>query len=236
MFGVSTFCLHTVPLPAALNRLCEITDYIEIMDDGPHHVESADLLRNYSARYSFHAPSRGVNIASLLEPIRRASVEVLGHCFEVAAEVNAPVIIHPGYFAWPAERSRAEQQLRTSLAELNRLKAEYGIEFFVENMGNWDYFFLKTPVELSLIDGSGLALDVGHANQNQCLSEFLAEPARHYHLHDNKGTEDTHSEIGTGTIDFSNVMCAVQKSGITPIIEVSTFDAVRNSILRLESE
>jgi sugar phosphate isomerase/epimerase len=235
MFGVSTFCLHNLPLPKALDRITEVTNYIEIMDDGPHHVESAELLRNYSARYSFHAPSRGVNIASLLEPIRRASVEVIGHCFAVAAEVNAPVIIHPGYFAWPVERSRAEQQLRISLAELNRLKSEYGIDFFVENMGNWDYFLLKKPDDLCLIDGSGFALDVGHANQNNCLSEFLVHPAGHYHLHDNKGIEDTHSEIGTGTINFSEVMCAVRKSRVIPIIEVATFDAVRNSILRLES-
>jgi sugar phosphate isomerase/epimerase len=74
------------------------------------------------------------------------------------------------------------------------------------------------------------ALDVGHANQNNCLDGFLKHPAGHFHLHDNDGKEDTHSPVGRGTIDFANVMNAVNRSGITPIIEVATFEGVLQSI------
>jgi sugar phosphate isomerase/epimerase len=230
MFAVSTFCLHSVPLPAALDRLTAITDHIEIMDEGLHYLDSADPLKNYSARYTIHAPCRGTNIASLLEPIRQASVEVVRQCFLIAAEVNAGVVVHPGYFAWAEERQKAEQQLTKSLTEIAGLAKEYSVCYFIENMGNWEYFFLKTPDELPLIGDTPLALDTGHAHQNRCLEEFLRFPAAHYHIHDNDGKEDSHLAPGKGTIDFRPVMKAVRKNRVVPVIEVATFDGVIESI------
>lgn len=235
MFGVSTYCLHHEPLSFALERLAPITDCVEVMDDGLHYLESAEPLESYSYRYFIHAPSRGVNIASLLEPIRRASVEVLTQTFAVAAEVGAGVVIHPGYYAWVEEREQAVERFRRSLSELTRAAEDLSITFFVENMGNWEYFFLRTCDDLPLIDGIGLALDVGHANLNGCLDCFLTHPVAHFHLHDNKGIEDTHSPVGDGTIDFSAVMEAVRRSGATPIVEVETFEGVTASISALEA-
>jgi len=230
MFAVSTFCLHSVPLTTALDRLTAITDHIEVMDEGLHYLDSADTLKNYSARYTIHAPSRGTNLASLLEPIRRASVKVMADCFRIAADMNAGVVLHPGYFAWEEEREKAERQLRRSLEELHFHAKEYSVEFFIENMGNWEYFFLKTPDEIPIIGETPFALDVGHANLNSCLKEFLRVPAGHYHLHDNKGTEDSHVAVGDGAIDFEPVMKVIQKNKVKPVIEVATFDGVLKSI------
>jgi sugar phosphate isomerase/epimerase len=234
MFGVSTFCLHHKPLATALHEIGKITRYVEIMDDGLHFLADSSPLTSHSLRYTIHAPSRGVNIASLLEPIRRASVEVTGQCFEVAADVGASVIVHPGYFAWEEERAPAELQLKRSIYDLNHMAADLGINFFLENMGNWNFFFLKTPDELPLLDGAGFALDVGHAHLNHCLPEFLEFPIRHIHLHDNDGKEDTHMPVGAGTIDFIPVMKAVEREKIVPVIEVDTLEGVVESIRVLE--
>ncbi|MBP1929981.1 sugar phosphate isomerase/epimerase [Methanolinea mesophila] len=234
MFGVSTFCLHNQPLSAALHELGKITRYVEIMDEGLHFLEDSSPLASHSLHYTLHAPSRGVNIASLLEPIRRASVEVTGQCFEVAADVGASVIVHPGYFAWEEERPRAELQLKRSIHDLTRMADDLGIQFFLENMGNWNYFFLKTPDEMPLLDGTGFALDVGHAHLNHCLPAFLEYPIRHIHLHDNDGKEDTHMPVGAGTIDFLPVMKAVEREKIIPVIEVDTLEGVRMSISALD--
>ena len=106
MFGISTFCLHQEPLTNALDRISGISDHIEIMDEGLHYLENSEPLLSYSTHFSIHAPCRGTNIASLLEPIRRASVEVIEQCFLIAADVNARVIVHPGYFAWAEERTK----------------------------------------------------------------------------------------------------------------------------------
>jgi sugar phosphate isomerase/epimerase len=230
MYGVSTFCLHQESLISALDKISSISDYIEVMDEGLHFLESSEPLMSYTQKFSIHAPSRGTNIASILEPIRKASVEVIASCFRIAAEVNAGVVIHPGYFAWAEERIKAERQLKISLSDLSNFSREYSVRYYMENMGNWDYFFLKTPEELSLIGDTPFALDVGHAHQNHCLREFLAVPTGHYHLHDNLGTEDSHLAIGEGSIDFIPVIKAVQKNRIPPVIEVSTMEGVLKSI------
>jgi sugar phosphate isomerase/epimerase len=230
MFGISTFCLHAEPLDTALEKISRVTDYIEVMDEGLHYLDSAEPLMSYSKKFSIHVPCRGTNIASLLEPIRRASIEVIGQCMTIAAEVNAALVIHPGYFAWAEERKKAEQQLRVSLDELSRMVNDISVPFFIENMGNWDYFLLKTPDELGLLGEIPLALDVGHAHQNHCLKEFLKFPAGHYHLHDNNSKEDSHVAAGEGTIDFGLVMKVVRRSKITPIIEVATYEGVQKSI------
>ena len=233
MYGVSTFCLHQESLVSALDKISSISDYIEVMDEGLHYLESAEPLMSYTKKFSIHAPSRGTNISSLLEPIRKASVEVIAQCFRIAADVNAGVVVHPGYFAWAEERKKAERQLRISLSELSFLGGEYSVRYFIENMGNWDYFFLKTPDEISLIGDTPFALDVGHAHQNHCLREFLDVPAGHYHLHDNNSKEDSHLAIGEGTIDFKPVMKAVQKNRIIPVIEVATMEGVLKSMRSL---
>lgn len=235
MFGISTFCLHKRPLAEALDSISAYTRRVEVMDEGLHSLSTAEPLENYTYEYHIHAPSRGVNIASLLEPIRRASVEVLTDCFAIAAEADADVVIHPGYFAWLEERDAATAQFGRSIAELSAAAREYSVRYYIENMGRWDYFFLRTPSELPMIGEVPLALDVGHAHQMGCLSEFLEYPAVHYHLHDNDGSADSHLPVGEGSIDFRAVMNAVRRDGATPIVEVSTLEGVAESIRRLEA-
>ena len=129
---------------------------------------------------------------------------------------------------------RQKDRLTKSMSDLSGIANEYSVPYFIENMGNWDYFFLKTPDELRLIGDTPFALDVGHAHLNFCLSEFLRLPPGHYHLHDNNGKEDSHIAIGDGTIDFKMVMKAIQKNNVIPVIEVSTFEGVLRSIQTLE--
>ena len=234
MIGISTFSLHKLPLVEALDEISKLTDLVEVMDDGLHHIDSAELLESYTMRFALHAPARGVNIASLLEPIRKASVEVTGECFRVAAEVDACVVVHPGYFAWSEERAPALAQTQRSLRELASIAEEYSVRFCVENMGNWDYFFLRSPDELPLFDGAGFALDVGHAYLNHCLEEFLALHMDHIHLHDNAGTSDSHLPVGEGTIDFRPVMQAVRRTRATAIVEVDCFEGAVASMKLLE--
>lgn len=235
MYGISSFCLSTEPLPDALATLADLTNRIEIMDEGLHHLESAEILESFDCCFSLHVPSRGTNLASLLEPIRKASIEVIAQCMVIAGEVGGSVVVHPGYFAWPVERKKSEEQLGRSLAELTLISNDCDVPFFVENMGNWEYFLFKTPEEIPLINSARFALDVGHAHQMHCLDTFLALPASHYHLHDNAGDADSHLAVGAGTIDFSRVMKAVRASGIEPIIEVTTLDAAKASIERLDA-
>jgi sugar phosphate isomerase/epimerase len=161
-------------------------------------------------------------------------VEVIGQCFRLASETGSTVVIHPGYFAWEEERERALRQYKQSLKELKHLAGDLGVTFYIENMGNWNYFFLRTPDELGIIDDIGLALDVGHANLNHCLFGFLDAKISHVHLHDNDGTDDTHSKIGAGNIDFKPVMEAIRRDHAVPVVEVATLEGTLESLKVLE--
>ena len=235
MPGISTCCLMSEPLPAALERLAPLTDLIEVMDEGPHLITDTGLLGSYTQNYVLHAPFHGVNIASLFEPIRNASVQVTTDCFRTAAAVGAKgIVVHPGYYAWEQERQGADRQFRKSLAELNHAAREHAVEFWFENMGTMNFFNLRTPEHLALIGDAGLALDTGHAHLNGCLSEFLKTPFRHMHIHDNRGKADTHSAIGEGSIDFRPVFAALGRTGATAVLEMKDFAAVEKSLMVLE--
>ncbi len=234
MVGISTYCLLDRPLPEALDRLSAITDLIEVVDEGPHFVHDASLFGSYSADFVFHAPYHGMNIASLFEAIRTASVQVMTDCFSVAAEVGAGVVMHPGYFAWEQERVQAGRQFKKSLHELCTAARELSLTFWFENMGDMNFFNLRTPSDLDRIEGCGFALDTGHAHINHCLPEFLQTRFSHMHIHDNDGRRDTHSPVGEGTIDFAPVMKALKRNHASSVIEVKSFDGVLMSIRSLE--
>ena len=234
MIGISTYCLLGEPLPAALDRLAALTDLIEVMDEGTHFVERTEPFESHTAGFVLHAPYHGMNIACLFEAVRRASVEVMTDCFARAAEIGAAVVLHPGYFAWEQEREQAGRQFARSLAELEAAAREYSVAFSFENMGNMDFFNLRTPEDLVPIGGCSFTLDVGHANLNGCLPAFLEQRFTHLHLHDNDGRRDTHSPVGEGTIAFPAVMAALRREHATAVIEVKSFTGAVASLRLLE--
>lgn len=235
MFGISSFCLIKEPLTVALDRLSAVSGLREIVDEGPHFIRDPAELESYSADFVIHAPYHGMNIACVFDAIRKASVKVITECFAVAAEASADVVIHPGYFAWEQEHEKANRQFKASLHKLNAAADDPSVTFYFENMGDMNYFNLRTPGDLDLIENAGFALDVEYAHLNHCLPGFLDAKISHMHLHDNDGTRDTHSPVGRGTIDFSGVLEALQRNHATSVIEVGTFEGVLESLKSLDS-
>ena len=234
MIGISTYCLLDEPLPVALDRLSSLTGLIEVMDEGPHFVDSPELFESSSGDFVLHAPYHGMNIACLFEAVRSASVEVMTDCFAQAAEIGATVVLHPGYFAWEQEREQATGQFEKSLDELSCAARDLSVAFSFENMGDMNFFNLRIPEDLALIEGHRFTLDVGHANLNRCLPGFLETTFCHMHLHDNNGNRDTHSAVGEGDIAFPPVIAAMRREHATAVIEVKSFDGVMKSLRALE--
>lgn len=235
-FAISTHCLRDKPLDEALSLLTPHTDTVEIMSDGLHHLENADVLTQFSCRWSVHAPTHGVNPASVLEPIRKASAEVTIETFKTAADVDADVIVHPGFYAWEQDREKSLAALSRSFSELRAAAKEYGVRFFVENMGNWGYYYLQTPLDLPLFGDTPFCLDTGHAHLCGSLDAFLDVAVSHIHLHDNTGDTDSHCAAGEGTINFVPVLKKITASGIDrPVIEADTLSACLRSIDYLHS-
>jgi sugar phosphate isomerase/epimerase len=199
------------------------------MDEGYHIITDPEVFESYTQDFVIHAPYHGMNIASLFEGIRRESVGVMVDCFAIAAEMGAPVVMHPGYHAWEMEKEAADRQFQKSLRELQTAAEDRSVTFWFENMADMNYFHFRTPEDIALLNGTGFALDCGHANLNHCLPGFLAAPFSHMHIHDNDGRRDSHSAVGEGNIDFSQVMKALRRTGATAVLEVRDFEGVMRS-------
>lgn len=223
----STHCVSTLPLEEALEALAPHTANVELMNDGRHYIETAEPLLSHSFAYSIHAPARSVNIASVLEPMRKAAVEIICDSIELAVSANAKtVVFHPGYYAFTEEYEKAVSALQRSLSAISAYAEDAGVSACVENMGNWGYFFLKDTGDVSLIGDTPFCLDIGHANECKTLDAFLNIPFSHIHIHDNDGTSDSHAALGEGNINMTAVCEAVRRYGVScPVIECATLDA-----------
>jgi len=229
-FGVSTNCLMNLSLGEALEILSPITNLVEIQCDVRHSLFShLDEAKSFDLRYTIHAPTADGNIACTFEPIRKASIEVLKETAKVAGEINAEkIVVHPGFCMEKKLWNESADAMVKSLEDIGKLQKEFSVRFVIENFGSWDFCHFRYPDLLPLIfkNGLGFCLDVGHANLNGVLDEFLRCGADHFHLHDNHGVQDEHAACGAGEIDFSKI---VGLSG-TKVIEVLNLEDVTASL------
>lgn len=236
---ISTFCCIDHPLDEALGILAGRTSHVEILADGPHDLlADPSPCSEYPLTYSVHAPTSEINIASVSERMRTASVALLGDVLDTCDRIDAAhLVVHPGYSPYDQVKERSSASLLRSLDELVKLQEEYGVRVCVENMGAWESCHFRTPAflpELSARD-LGFTLDCGHARLNGNLDEFLAAGGYcHIHLHDNGGVSDDHSACGDGTIDFPALVPRLPKD-VTLVIETRELTAADRSTEYLSS-
>jgi len=234
MLWISTSCLTNSPLDVALEKIGSLTKGVEIVDGGKHSIQNHELLESFPYKYVFFLKHLDINPASVIEPIREAAVDVIKQRFSIATEIEAQVVIHPGYVTFPTDLPKAKQQLSRSLTELMISAQNLGISFMVRNAGNTDLALLRKPDELSSISTVPLSLDIGNAHQNNCLDEFLYEGASRYMcIYDNDGTTPEHLDIGRGTIDFALVSEAMRANGAVGVLEMPTYRRAYDAIAAL---
>lgn len=234
MLWISTRCLKDSPLEVTLESLGSLTRGIEIVDAGAHRIPSVSLLDSFPYRYSIRLPQLDINLASILEPVRQASVAVVIERFTFAAEINADVIVNPGYLTVQSEFAQARRQLSRSSQDLIQAAKQYGVRFLFRNTGRWANYLLRTPDDLGMVSQVPLALDIGHAHVNGCLPQFLHDGASRYvYLYDCKGISEDHLEVGKGSINFGSVAAAMYAHGAQGVVDLPTYRAAYNSIRAL---
>lgn len=173
-------------------------------------IETTDLV------LTLHLPFSDLNLASLNHPIWKESIRQMSKCLERACDFVKLAVIHPGHLSPLGMQlpDMAWQQNIEGLRALCDIASDYGINIGVENMVNMKFILGKQPGEiLGMIDSLerenvGLTLDIGHANTNGNIHEFLTDLSMvvHVHLHDNNGKSDEHLELGKGNINWKEVL------------------------------
>ena len=203
--GISTWAYQDFPLGDALERISSLSDKAEILCEAQHSLldpSNLEAMDSFSLKYTVHGLITDVNIASIHDTIRSASVELHRKAVEASAIAGASVyVVHPGFTSWPFYRDQALHALDKSLVDLRLMQDEFGISICVENMPKSDWLFYSCPgIDLK---GLGTVLDVGHANTCGSLDAFLAtQDISHVHLHDNAGCSDDHLPLGQGSIEL----------------------------------
>ena len=239
--GVSTLALFPMPLGGIMNYLEDIkVEYCELMLDYPYNKIDPDLVNSYDIKTSIHAPLSDVNIASLNESIRKASVKEIKNSIDLASKIDSEaIVVHPGHMAFLARKfqEKIRETSLISLKECSRFAEERGVKLCVENMPDMEGMICKGLNELNELVyevGASMVIDIGHAhNVGISIDEILKyDNIGHFHLSDNDGSFDNHNAVGSKDIDFKSLFTGLNKKKFDGIlvIEVTNKEEVLESL------
>ncbi|PWB54349.1 MAG: sugar phosphate isomerase/epimerase [Candidatus Methanoperedenaceae archaeon] len=202
-------------------------------------IETTDLV------LTLHLPFSDLNLGSLNHPIWNETIRQMTKCLERASDFVELAVVHPGHLS-PLGMQLPDMAWHQNIEGLKKIcdfADDLGIKIGVENMPNMQHIFGKQPGEiLGMIesldrDNAGLTLDMGHANTNGLVRDFMADLGKviHVHLHDNKGRSDEHLELGKGTIKWKDVMPKFKNYKGRFVTEARTVDEGKASLKYLKS-
>lgn len=220
-FGAALDVRFEQTVPQFVDRLAGLgLDHVELrqgyLDTHPAAPLPRELRRLGDERdvtYTAHAPFRGVNLASVHEPLRRAAVGVVTDALDRALAAGAGgVTVHAG--SVPARypdrvHERAREQAVRSVRACAQHADSIGVHCCVENQRQKasQVRFTETPERLAgFLDAVdvdtpylGVTVDVGHAKVTGVAPEAFADRfgdrVRIAHLHDNDGDHDSHEPL-----------------------------------------
>jgi sugar phosphate isomerase/epimerase len=132
------------------------------------------------------------------------------------------------------------QNLETTRVLL-KIANDYNVKIATENVPG-PYPFLMKSVEdfkkfyKELNDDIDLVFDVGHANLNKQMDQFLivfGDKIVHIHAHDNRGDRDEHLGVGQGSVDWKSFADGLKRIDFDKIVVVESVEHVEESVQKL---
>lgn len=213
-------------------------DYAEILHQYPNQDLDTSIFENYNLKYSVHSPIINLNIASLTENIRQASIAEIKKSIDLANEIDAEiVVVHPGSIPFLGRdfKDKIFELNKQSIEEIGEYGNELGVNAAIENMPTFEGYMYSNPYELNELVTSldmSMTLDIGHANHaGYGPEDMYFDSIKHIHAHDNNGDDDSHYALGDGSIDLKSIISTFEdkKYDGTYIIEVNEKDWVKKS-------
>ena len=243
MIGISCTSFSADPPKVWLDKIVGNFDLWEIFSEASHSIvyhekEFRELLPSYDLHYSIHAPICDINIASISDSVRKASMMETLDTIKVANKLGIDrMTIHPGLSSMSVHGIDYKYlaHAKESMKVLDDAQKEYGISLAIENMPNAYFFLGRTAAELDEIVGDtdlGICFDIGHANTTGQIDEMIdtfGKRIKNIHIHDNNGDKDEHLTIGTGSIDFRKVLKKLKFYDRNYVIESKNYDSAAES-------
>lgn len=244
------FCLRE-PFPSLLRHLREIdVRRVEILDEGLHALNSRRVgalkrvAQSRGLELMLHAPFADINIASPNPSLRRVMLRRLEKSILYARRLDCRLwVFHPGLktgvsFFYPGLDWHLNLGSIRTLLEVAR---RHDVEIAIENVPEPYPYLMKSVGDFSrfydeLGEDIGFALDIGHANLNHQIKDFITQLSNktvHMHASDNDGTHDSHLGIGHGTVDWENLAKLIKKMKYSGVIMLESVEHVKEGLQTL---
>jgi len=244
------FCLGE-PFSSLLKSLRRVdVCHVEVIDEGLHALNSkrVNALRRVmhlqDLELTVHAPFADINIASPSSVLRHTILKRLEKSIYHARQLDSRLwVFHPGLKTgvsdfYPGLDWRLNME---SVRVLLRVARKQGVDIAIENVPEPHPFLMKSVQDFSrfyneMDEDIGLALDIGHANLNHQVQDFISQFSDkivHMHVSDNDGIQDSHLGIGHGTIDWASVAEAVKRVEYAGVIMVESIEHTEESLQTL---
>lgn len=200
-------------------------DFAELAIEGPralpdelNSIRTAviDVLSTFNHSPVAHVPWY-FYVGHPYPEIRKAYLKETIHVLDTAAEVGCTLVglhIHKPKGLY---QDKLKQNI-ASLREIAKHAAELGIDLAVENLDESAFSVDDFKEIFNDLPQVKFLFDIGHANmgspQGRAVYSFLEafrDRIAHVHAHDNLGYDDDHLPIGSGVIDWKEVVPALKK-------------------------
>lgn len=255
LYGAMNFPI--IPILKELEAISGLEfDYMELAMDAPQahyrliHQQKEELLRaldRCKMGLICHLPTF-VSTADLSDSLRESSLNEVLESLKVAADLQPlKVVLHPSYIVGLSVfvMDQARQYALKSLESIVEKADHLGVCLCIENMFPRTHSLVDPEDFVEIFDrfpALKLTLDTGHSNiedkggkKTLDFIEMFSDRIFHIHANDNLGKEDNHLPIGTGTIDFSNIIKALKGIGYDDTVTFEVFSTDRD-YLRISRE
>jgi len=222
----------------------------EIVNEGRQKLtaenisQAKEIAETTRLTITIHLPYSDLNLASMNQPIWEETVRQMKGCLSLASDFCRLAVVHPGHLSPLGMQmpDKAWSQNILGLQEICDKARDLDMVIAVENMVNMPALLGRRPEEiLGMIENIdrenvGFILDVGHANTNGNVENFLElrERVIHVHIHDNHGWKDEHLPVGAGTVPWEKVAEALQSYRGRMVTESRSLEEGRLSVLSLK--
>ena len=246
--AVSTLFSLPIRFNDAINLIPKMgSKRIEIVDAGAHALSRSrvdaliELKEAHGLEYSVHASYTDVNLSADETSVREAILRRHERSISWTAELGGEVtVFHPGNstaLEWTYPGTAWKLNLE-SARRLVRHAEDCGVRAMIENvpepfpymmksLEHFDRFFEEVGMKVEIV------LDVAHAHLRGEALKFIkrhGDRIGHVHVSDNQGEKDDHLKIGSGSIDWEEVMEALRESHFDGWVTIESYDGIEESI------
>ncbi len=172
---------------------------------------------------------------------RKTALRKLKQSIDDSVDIGAVAFVqHPGLKTFDIENG--SELNSESLLELIDYGDSRGIKILIENMAP-QKSYMSSPSEFTEFIKTNnvnlkIAFDTGHAHMARNSDEFIEKLAQYFfmvHITDNDGVNDSHLNIGEGTIDWKKLVGGLRKQGFDGIYIVEAVKDPMKSIDALKT-